>query len=93
MQTKARIGYLVPEFPGQTHTWIWRDRSALEELGMFADHRHETLAATVEELSRQIAEMHTTIEKLNKRIRDAERSIAPQDAPRAEDEVPPHNAF
>jgi glycosyltransferase involved in cell wall biosynthesis len=35
--TKARIGYLVPEFPGQTHTWIWRDRRALEELGIEAD--------------------------------------------------------
>lgn len=34
---KARIGYLVPEFPGQTHTWIWRDRRALEELGIEAD--------------------------------------------------------
>jgi colanic acid/amylovoran biosynthesis glycosyltransferase len=34
---KARIGYLVPEFPGQTHTWIWRDKSALEELGVEAD--------------------------------------------------------
>lgn len=37
MQMKARIGYLVPEFPGQTHTWIWRDRRALEELGVQAD--------------------------------------------------------
>jgi colanic acid/amylovoran biosynthesis glycosyltransferase len=34
---KARIGYLVPEFPGQTHTWIWRDKNALEELGIEAD--------------------------------------------------------
>ena len=34
---KARIGYLVPEFPGQTHTWIWRDRRALAELGIQAD--------------------------------------------------------
>lgn len=34
---KARIGYLVPEFPGQTHTWIWRDKNALEELGIQAD--------------------------------------------------------
>jgi colanic acid/amylovoran biosynthesis glycosyltransferase len=34
---KARIGYLVPEFPGQTHTWIWRDRRALSELGIEAD--------------------------------------------------------
>lgn len=34
---KARIGYLVPEFPGQTHTWIWRDLRALEELDIKAD--------------------------------------------------------
>jgi glycosyltransferase involved in cell wall biosynthesis len=34
---KARIGYLVPEFPGQTHTWIWRERRALELLGIEAD--------------------------------------------------------
>ena len=34
---KARIGYLVPEFPGQTHTWIWRERRALEELGIEVD--------------------------------------------------------
>jgi len=34
---KTRIGYLVPEFPGQTHTWIWRERRALEELGIEAD--------------------------------------------------------
>lgn len=27
----------MPEFPGQTHTWIWRDRRALEELGIEAD--------------------------------------------------------
>lgn len=37
MQGKLRIGYLVPEFPGQTHTWIWRDRRALEELGIEVD--------------------------------------------------------
>jgi glycosyltransferase involved in cell wall biosynthesis len=34
---KARIGYLVPEFPGQTHTWIWRERRALEQLGIEVD--------------------------------------------------------
>lgn len=34
---KTRIGYLVPEFPGQTHTWIWRDRQALAELGIDAE--------------------------------------------------------
>ncbi|MBY0307620.1 MAG: SlyX family protein [Phycisphaerales bacterium] len=65
----------------------------LEELAMFADHRHDTLAAMVEELSRQVAEMHATIETLNKRLRDAERTITPPDAPAPEDEVPPHNAF
>ncbi|MFT3684519.1 MAG: SlyX family protein [Phycisphaerales bacterium] len=77
----------------QDHEQLSRRVERLEELGMFADHRHDTLAATVEELSRQLAEMHKTIETLNKRIRDTERSIAPQDAPRAEDEIPPHNAF
>jgi colanic acid/amylovoran biosynthesis glycosyltransferase len=34
---KARIGYLVPEFPGQTHTWIWRERRALADIGIEAD--------------------------------------------------------
>jgi hypothetical protein len=34
---KTRIGYLVPEFPGQTHTWIWRERRALLDLGIEAD--------------------------------------------------------
>ncbi|HLV65434.1 MAG TPA: exopolysaccharide biosynthesis GT4 family glycosyltransferase EpsE [Polyangiaceae bacterium] len=32
-----RIGYLVPEFPSQTHTWIWREYRALAELGVEAD--------------------------------------------------------
>ncbi|MFO7180155.1 MAG: exopolysaccharide biosynthesis GT4 family glycosyltransferase EpsE [Pseudomonadota bacterium] len=32
-----RIGYLVPEFPSQTHTWIWREYRALTELGVHAD--------------------------------------------------------
>jgi colanic acid/amylovoran biosynthesis glycosyltransferase len=27
------IGFLVPEFPGQTHIFLWRERQALEELG------------------------------------------------------------
>ena len=30
---KARIGYLVPEFPGQTHTWIWRELLWLRRWG------------------------------------------------------------
>jgi hypothetical protein len=28
-----RIGYLVPEFPGQTHAFFWRELSAMEEQG------------------------------------------------------------
>jgi glycosyltransferase involved in cell wall biosynthesis len=31
---KARIGYLLPEFPGQTHIFFWRERGALTELGI-----------------------------------------------------------
>jgi colanic acid/amylovoran biosynthesis glycosyltransferase len=31
MQT---IGYLVPEFPGQTHNFFWREIAALNELGV-----------------------------------------------------------
>src|SRR3712207_890439 len=34
---KARIGYFVPEFPGQTHIFLWRERQALDELGIEAD--------------------------------------------------------
>ena len=30
----APIGYLVPEFPGQTHTWIWREFTWLERRGL-----------------------------------------------------------
>ncbi len=29
-----RIGYLIPEFPGQTHAFFWRDRQALADLGV-----------------------------------------------------------
>lgn len=29
-----KFGYLVPEFPGQTHTFFWREVMALRELGM-----------------------------------------------------------
>ena len=30
----TRIGYLIPEFPGQTHTFIWRERRHLQRLGI-----------------------------------------------------------
>lgn len=66
----------------------------LEELLMFADHRHDTLATTVEELSRQVAELHKLIQTLDKRVRDAERTASGGDnAPTRDDEIPPHNAF
>ncbi len=32
-----RIGYLAPEFPGQTHVFLWREVRALAELGVNAD--------------------------------------------------------
>jgi colanic acid/amylovoran biosynthesis glycosyltransferase len=32
-----RIGYVIPEFPGQTHVFLWRERQALRELGIRAD--------------------------------------------------------
>jgi colanic acid/amylovoran biosynthesis glycosyltransferase len=28
------IGYFIPEFPGQTHTWIWREYQAMLDIGM-----------------------------------------------------------
>lgn len=28
-----RVAYLVPEFPGQTHTWIWRELACLRRWG------------------------------------------------------------
>ena len=28
------LGYLVPEFPGQTHAFFWREIQAIEETGM-----------------------------------------------------------
>jgi colanic acid/amylovoran biosynthesis glycosyltransferase len=28
------IGYLIPEFPGQTHVFFWREQQALHELGI-----------------------------------------------------------
>src|SRR5262249_37463523 len=29
-----RMAYLVPEFPGQTHAFFWRERAALRRLGI-----------------------------------------------------------
>ncbi len=29
-----KIGYLIPEFPGQTHNFFWRERSELQTLGV-----------------------------------------------------------
>lgn len=45
MQT---IGYLVPEFPGQTHNFIWRERCHLRRLGvetvLISTRRPQTVA-------------------------------------------------
>lgn len=32
-----RLGYLVPEFPGQTHGFFWRETEVLAQLGLAAD--------------------------------------------------------
>ncbi|MBF2063316.1 MAG: glycosyltransferase family 4 protein [Calothrix sp. C42_A2020_038] len=32
-----RIGYLIPEFPGQTHVWIWREICHMREWGTAID--------------------------------------------------------
>ncbi|MFT4014728.1 MAG: hypothetical protein QM682_15305 [Paracoccus sp. (in: a-proteobacteria)] len=32
-----RIGFFIPEFPGQTHIFLWRERQALAELGAEAE--------------------------------------------------------
>src|SRR6185437_12023187 len=32
-----RIGYLVPEFPGQTHIFFWRERESLARMGIECD--------------------------------------------------------
>ncbi|MEW6197154.1 MAG: glycosyltransferase family 4 protein [Planctomycetota bacterium] len=29
-----KVGYLIPEFPGQTHIWMWREIAHLRELGV-----------------------------------------------------------
>jgi colanic acid/amylovoran biosynthesis glycosyltransferase len=31
---KAPIGYFIPEFPGQTHIFFWRERQILAEIGI-----------------------------------------------------------
>ena len=31
-----KIGFFIPEFPGQTHIFLWRERQALAELGVSA---------------------------------------------------------
>ena len=33
----TKIGYLIPEFPGQTHIFFWRERQILLELGVETD--------------------------------------------------------
>ncbi|MGD1278309.1 MAG: exopolysaccharide biosynthesis GT4 family glycosyltransferase EpsE [Tepidisphaeraceae bacterium] len=32
-----RLGYLVPEFPGQTHVFFWRELQSLAQLGVLCD--------------------------------------------------------
>lgn len=34
---KAKIGYFLPQFPGQTHIFLWRERQFLVELGIETD--------------------------------------------------------
>ena len=29
-----KIGYFIPEFPGQTHIFFWREMQALREIGV-----------------------------------------------------------
>ena len=33
MPDRLKIGYLVPQFPGQTHIFFWRELAALERMG------------------------------------------------------------
>jgi glycosyltransferase involved in cell wall biosynthesis len=33
----TKLGYLLPEFPGQTHTFFWREIKALEGMGIDVD--------------------------------------------------------
>lgn len=34
MSRRQKIGYLVPQFPGQTHVFFWREIAALEAMGV-----------------------------------------------------------
>lgn len=34
MNEKQKLGYLVPQFPGQTHIFFWRELGELEKLGV-----------------------------------------------------------
>jgi len=34
---KAKIGYFIPQFPGQTHIFLWRQRQFIAELGIETD--------------------------------------------------------
>ncbi len=34
---KAKIGYFIPQFPGQTHIFLWRERQFLAQLGIETD--------------------------------------------------------
>src|SRR6476469_4075581 len=43
MRVGDRIGYVIPEWPGQTHIWIWREICHMREFGatvrLFATRR------------------------------------------------------
>ncbi len=45
---KKIIGYLIPEFPGQTHIFLWREREALIDMGI------ETELVSTREPAKQI---------------------------------------
>ena len=32
--SQLQVGYLIPEFPGQTHVWMWREIMHLREWGL-----------------------------------------------------------
>ena len=34
MNTSGKVGYVIPEWPGQTHLWIWREVCHLREFGV-----------------------------------------------------------
>ena len=34
MSLPQKLGYLVPQFPGQTHIFFWREIAALEAMGV-----------------------------------------------------------